>query len=120
MVLIHRNEDTARLENTGEHLDCEGLIRAFVWSSVLSTPEMAFGSREVWPVCGGLCRWYYAVTLGRPGLIPVVHFWSLLIGNLEGIENQRSIRWRLADTLALREFVRIGITEATPTHSSRR
>jgi hypothetical protein len=43
---------------------------------------------------------------------------SLLIGYFEGIDSERGIAWRLADSLALRQFVRIGITEQTPDHST--
>ena len=66
----------------------------------------------------GLCRKFYAAKMGRPGLPPGVYFRSLLIGYFEGIDSERGIAWRLADSLALREFVRIGITESTPDHST--
>jgi len=70
------------------------------------------------PFVEGLCRRFYAATMGRPGLVPGVYFRSLLIGYFEGIDSERGIAWRLADSLALREFVRIGITEVTPDHST--
>jgi transposase len=66
----------------------------------------------------GLCRKFYAAGMGRPGLVPGVYFRSLLIGYFEGIDSERGIAWRLADSLALRQFVRIGITESTPDHST--
>ena len=66
----------------------------------------------------GLCRKFYAPTMGRPGLVPGIYFRSLLIGYFEGIESERGIAWRLADSLALRSFVRIGLTESTPDHST--
>ncbi len=66
----------------------------------------------------GLCRKFYAEKMGRPGLVPGVYFRSLLIGYFEGIDSERGIAWRLADSLALRQFVRIGLTEATPDHST--
>ena len=66
----------------------------------------------------GLCRKFYALTMGRPGLAPGVYFRSLLIGYFEGIDSERGIAWRMADSLALREFVHIGITESTPDHST--
>jgi transposase len=65
-----------------------------------------------------LCRKFYAETMGRPGLVPGVYFRSLLIGYFEGIDSERGIAWRLADSLALRQLVRIGLTEATPDHST--
>ena len=66
----------------------------------------------------GLCRKFYAPRMGRPGLAPGIYFRSLLIGYFEGIDSERGIAWRLADSLALRQFVRIGITEQTPDHST--
>jgi hypothetical protein len=42
----------------------------------------------------------------------------LFIGYFEGLDGQRGIAWRCADSLALRSFLGIGITEATPVHAS--
>ncbi len=66
----------------------------------------------------GLCRKFYASKMGRPGLVPGVYFRSLLIGYFEGIDSERGIAWRLADSLVLRQFVRIGLMELTPDHST--
>src|ERR1700741_3917283 len=66
----------------------------------------------------GLCRKFYAPRMGRPGLAPGIYFRSLLIGYFEGIDSERGIAWRLADSLALRQFVRILLTESTPDHST--
>src|SRR5580658_2831198 len=66
----------------------------------------------------GHCRKFYAPRMGRPGLVPGVYFRSLLIGYFEGIDAERGIAWRMADSLALRQFVRIGLTEKTPDHST--
>src|SRR5580693_8596216 len=66
----------------------------------------------------GLCRKFYAPKMGRPSLVPGVYFRALLIGYFEGIDSERGIAWRLADSLALRQFVRISLTETTPDHST--
>ncbi len=42
----------------------------------------------------------------------------LFVGYFEGIGSQRGIAWRCADSLSLREFLRIPLTEPTPDHSS--
>jgi transposase len=55
---------------------------------------------------------------GRPGIPPGVYFRMLFIGYFEGIDSQRGIAWRCADSLALRAFLGIGLTEATPVHAS--
>jgi len=70
------------------------------------------------PFVEGLCGKFYAPRFGRPSLAPGIYFRSLLIGYFEGIDSERGIAWRLADSLALRQFVRIGITEQTPDHST--
>jgi transposase len=64
-----------------------------------------------------LCAPYYKEG-GRPGIPPGVYFRMLLIGYFEGLDGQRGIAWRCADSLALRSFLGIGLTEATPVHAS--
>ena len=66
----------------------------------------------------GRCAQFYAVKYGRPSLTPGIYFRSLLIGYFEGIDSERGIAWRLADSLALRRFVGIGLDEYTPDHST--
>src|ERR1700678_189390 len=64
-----------------------------------------------------LCAPYYKEG-GRPGIPPGVYFRMLFIGYFEGLDSQRGIAWRCADSLALRTFLGIAITEATPVHAS--
>jgi len=64
------------------------------------------------------CAKYYAERYGRPSLTPGIYFRSLLIGYFEGIEAERGIAWRLADSLSLRRFVGIALDEYTPDHST--
>jgi len=66
----------------------------------------------------GRCAKFYAAKYGRPSLTPGIYFRSLLIGYFEGIGAERGIAWRLADSLALRRFVGIGLDENTPDHST--
>jgi transposase len=42
----------------------------------------------------------------------------LLIGYFEGIDSERGIAWRAADSLGLRQFLQIGLDERTPDHST--
>jgi transposase len=67
-----------------------------------------------------LCRPYYEEEerRGWPSLPPGVYFRMLLIGYFEGIDSQRGIAWRCADSLALREFLGIALHENTPEHST--
>jgi transposase len=64
------------------------------------------------------CATFYAETMGRPGLSPGIYFRLLLIGYFEGIDSERGIAWRAADSLALREFLGVGLEEAPPDHST--
>jgi transposase len=64
-----------------------------------------------------LCAQYYKEG-GRPSIPPGVYFRMLLIGYFEGLDSQRGIAWRCADSLGLRTFLGIGPTEATPVHAS--
>ncbi len=48
------------------------------------------------------CAPFYAATVGRPSLTPGTYFRLLLIGYFEGIDSERGIAWRTADSLALR------------------
>src|SRR5215207_11131400 len=60
------------------------------------------------------CGPFYATTIGRPTLMPGTYFRLLLIGYFEGIDSERGIAWRTADSLALRGFLGLGLDEATP------
>src|ERR1700737_3122489 len=53
------------------------------------------------------CAKFYARKYGRPSLTPGIYFRSLLIGYFEGIDGERGIAWRVADSLALRRFLLI-------------
>jgi transposase len=64
------------------------------------------------------CVGFYAATMGRPSLAPAIYFRLLLIGYFEGIDSERGIAWRAADSLALREFLSLGLDEAPPDHST--
>lgn len=65
-----------------------------------------------------LCRRYYKGRRGRPSITPGVYFRTLLLGYFEGIDSERGIAWRLADSLSLRQFIGYALTEETPDHST--
>lgn len=62
------------------------------------------------------CQRYYALEekRGQPSIPPGVYFRMLLVGYFEGIDSQRGIAWRCADSLSLRQFLGIPLDEATP------
>src|SRR2546421_12106037 len=66
--------------------------------------------------CEARCQKFYHEKLGRPSLAPGIYFRGMLIGFFEGIESERGIAWRVADSLGLREVLRIGLGEPTPGH----
>jgi transposase len=66
----------------------------------------------------GACRSFYAETIGRPSLTPGMYFRLLLVGYFEGIDAERGIAWRAADSLAIRQFLHLALDEAAPDHST--
>ena len=65
-----------------------------------------------------LAKPFYAEKMGRPSLPPGVYVRMLLVGYFEGIDSERGIAWRCADSLAIREFLGYQLTEKTPDHST--
>jgi transposase len=66
--------------------------------------------------CEKSCLGFYHAKLGRPSLAPGLYFRIMMIGFFEGIDSERGIAWRLADSLTLRQFLSIGLDEPTPDH----
>src|SRR5712671_5219192 len=64
------------------------------------------------------CARFYAKNQGRPSLTPGTYFRMLLVGYFEGIDSERGIAWRVADSIGLRKFLGIGLDEQTPDHST--
>ena len=95
-------------------------------SAIVTTPAHAFYERLNSILeqhgfdgkCEQLCRRYYKEPYGRPSLSPGVYFRMLLVGYLEGLDSERGIAWRVADSLSLRKFLGYGLEEETPDHST--
>ena len=66
----------------------------------------------------GLCAVFYATRMGRPSLRPGRYFRMLFIGYFEGLSSERGIAWRVSDSLSLRSFLDLDVTEASPDHST--
>ena len=64
--------------------------------------------------CEERCRTFYHDRLGRPSLAPGICFRLQLIGFFEGVDWERGIAWRVADSLSLRRLLGYGLDEATP------
>src|SRR5262249_15352923 len=65
------------------------------------------------PFVEDLCRPFYADGVGRPGIPPGVYFRMLFVGYFEGLDSQRGIAWRCADSRSLQAF--LGYLPAGPT-----
>jgi transposase len=55
---------------------------------------------------------------GPSGAAAGIYFRLLLIGYFEGIDSERGIAWRCADSLALRDFLGLGLADKPPDHST--
>ena len=65
-----------------------------------------------------ICRKYYKSRSGRPSITPGTYFRMLLLGYFEGIDSERGIAWRAADSLSYRKFLGYDLSEPTPDHST--
>ena len=64
------------------------------------------------------CARFYAERMGRPSLAPGRYFRLLLLGYFEGLDSERAIAWRAQDSLSIRRFLGLGLSEAAPDHST--
>src|SRR5439155_15389241 len=64
------------------------------------------------------CQPFYAPVMGRRSLPPGRYLRLLLLGYFEGLDSERGIAWRAADSLAVRSFVGLGLEVAAPDHST--
>lgn len=67
-----------------------------------------------------LCAPYYEVAHvpGRKSVAPGIYFRMHLVGFFEGIESERGLEWRFADSLSLRQFLGLALTQRVPDHST--
>src|SRR5687768_14433605 len=65
-----------------------------------------------------LCQPYYTDGVGRPSIPPGRYFRMLFVGQFEGLESEREIAWRCADSLSLHRFLRLTDGETVPDHST--
>lgn len=65
-----------------------------------------------------LCGKFYAGNMGRPGVAPGIYFRALMIGYFEGLDSERGIAWRVADSGSLKLFLGYAIDQQTPDHST--
>ena len=64
------------------------------------------------------CARFYADGVGRPSLAPGRYFRLLLLGYFEGLDSERAIAWRAADSLSIRHFLDFELHDPPPDHST--
>ncbi len=64
------------------------------------------------------CASFYAPVMGRPSLAPGRYFRLLLLGYFEGLDSERAMAWRAADSLSLRSFLQLDLSDAAPDHTT--
>jgi transposase len=92
------------------------------WAEMPRSPGHAFYDRlqELLRGAGfdafveGVCRPYYAPRMGAPSLPPGRYFRMHMICYFEGIDSERGIAWRCADSFSLRDFLRLSTATRRP------
>ena len=64
------------------------------------------------------CGRFYAERMGRPSLAPGRYFRLLLLGYFEGLDSERGMAWRAQDSLSVRRFLGLCLSESSPDHST--
>ena len=65
-----------------------------------------------------LCQPSYSDGVGRPSVPPGRYFRMLFVGQYEGLDSEREIAWRCADSLSLHRFLRLSEGETVPDHTT--
>ena len=65
-----------------------------------------------------LCQPYYSDGVGHPSVPPGRYFRMLFVGQYEGLDSEREIAWRCADSLSLHRFLRLSEGETVPDHTT--
>ncbi len=95
------------------------------WAELPRSPRHAFHDRlQAVAVAFGFdgfaeqqCAPYDASKQCRPSLPPNHYFRMHLVGPFKGIDSERGLEWRCADSLSLREFLRVSTAQRVPEHS---
>ena len=82
------------------------------------TVNKVLSAHQFDPFVEKLCAKFYRDNVGRPGLAPGVYFRCLLVGYFEGLDSERGIAWRCADSKSLGLFLGYPLDESTPDHST--
>ena len=115
---IHGDGAKREAATTGANLDCTERVATDVAHPFYAKLNQLLEERGFDDFVEQCCSPFYAERMGRPSVTPGRYFRMLLIGYFEGIDSERGIAWRAADSLALRSFLGIGLDEMPPDHST--
>jgi hypothetical protein len=94
------------------------------WAEMPRSPGHAFydrlqelGESDFDAFVEQVCKPCYAPRVGAPSLPPGPYFRMHMIGYFEGIDSERGIAWRCADSFSLRDFLRLSNRDKVPDHS---
>src|SRR3954464_13028735 len=65
-----------------------------------------------------LCQPYYSDGVGRPSVPPGRYFRMLFVGQYEGLDSEREIAWRCADSLSRPRSLPLSEGETVPDHTT--
>ncbi len=107
----HGNGDAQAAGEARGHLDCAHRVSVSSGHPFYQRLNELLEAERFDEFVEDRCAKFYAAKV-RPAVVMLgIYFRSLLIGYFEGIDSERGIAWRLADSLALRRFVGIGLDE---------
>ena len=111
--------DKLRSNAASDDVGAHGGSAEECWAPVLRAAESSARRRGVRRV-----PWRHSARrstrngVGRPSLAPGRYFRLLLLGYFEGLDSERAIAWRAADSLSIRTFLDFALHEAPPDHST--
>ena len=117
MTLWRRERNHLRDGNEGcgwRRRNCPGVRRIHFYKRL----NQVLGKAGFDAFVEGLYARCYAAVIGRPSLLPGRYFRMLLVGYFEGLNSERAIAWRVADSMSVRAFLDYRPQEASPNHST--
>ena len=118
-TVVHGDGDKLRSNAASDDVGAHGGSAEERWAPVLGAAESECSTtRGSMRVVEAQCASFYADGVGRPSRAPGRYFRRLLLGYFEGLDSERAIAWRAADSLSIRTFLDFALHEAPPDHST--
>ena len=113
-TVVHGDGDKLRSNAASDDVGAHGGSAEERGAPVLRAAESGARRGGVRCVREAQCASFYADGVGRPSLAPGRYFRLLLLGYFEGLDSERAIAWRAADSLSIRTFLDFALHEAPP------